>query len=83
MATNRGKQIAQIEIRDDDNEEVRADYFEINAPDQFLTVNNDDCELKVGMLAFSEDETFNMYNKYAYNKGFSIRKGHKSFSRNT
>ena len=32
-------------------------------------------EIKLGMQVSSEEETYNIYNEYALNKGFSIRKG--------
>ena len=31
-------------------------------------------EIKLGMQVSSEEEAYNLYNKYALNKGFSIRK---------
>ena len=36
-----------------------------------------DGELKVGMKVHSEQEAYDLYNKYALNKGFSIRKGNR------
>ena len=32
-------------------------------------------EIKLGMLVSSEEEAYNLYNEYALNKGFGIRKG--------
>ena len=32
-------------------------------------------EIKLGLQVSSKEEAYNLYNKYALNKGFSIRKG--------
>ena len=58
-------------------------YDNIDVPNGVLSSQNNEFELKVGMVAYSEEEAFNMYNKYAYYKSLSIRRDQKSFKRNS
>ena len=36
---------------------------------------------KVGMIFANEEEAYKAYNAYAFNKGFEIRKGKKTYNR--
>lgn len=49
--------------------------------DGFLTTQKTCYELKIGMKANSDEEAYDMYNGYAFNKGFSIRRDDKTFKR--
>lgn len=52
-------------------------------PDDFLAARTANFELKIGMIANTEEEAFDMYSEYAYELGFSIRRGEKTYKKGT
>ncbi|XP_059648308.1 protein FAR1-RELATED SEQUENCE 5-like isoform X2 [Cornus florida] len=70
---SKGKPITDNDIVIDSDVEIIAVD---NGDSSHITHQNDsDLELKVGISVPSEEEAYNLYNSYAINKGFSVRKG--------
>uniref|UniRef100_A0A5B7C1F7 SWIM-type domain-containing protein n=1 Tax=Davidia involucrata TaxID=16924 RepID=A0A5B7C1F7_DAVIN len=80
MASSRGKDIVHEDIKIDGDEEHNED----NDDTPYIGHrSNDDFELKVGMVVYSEDEAYKRYNNYAISKGFSVRRGKKRYIEHT